>query len=223
MTDARICYVFASRSRPQKFFDALDNIQDMSESKNYFVWGKLDDDDLFADMYQKRLEEYPELTVKWGLSQGKVSAINRSMEDLPPCDIIIMQSDDIVWDVYGFDTEIRNAFKRYFPDYSGTVHFPDDHGQERTIIVSMLGANLYKGLGYLYWGEYESVFADDDFTNMVKVMGCYTFINKRLFSHNHPIWLKTEWDSQYRHSERPEVYQKDREVFEKRKANNFGL
>lgn len=219
----RICYSFASRSRPQRFFDCLDNIRDLSESKNYFVWGKLDEDDMFADMYRSRIGEYKELTVKWGLSGNKVAAINRGMEDLPPCDIVVMMSDDIQWDVYGFDNEIREAFAKYFPDHSGTVHFPEDHGLENTIIVSILGINLYRQLGYLYHPSYESVFSDNDFTEMLKKMSKYVFVNKRLFTHAHPIWLLSDWDSQYRHSERPEVYEKDRATFQKRKAENFGI
>lgn len=220
---ARICYCFPSRSRPAKFFAALDNIRAMSVSTEYFIWGKLDENDPTANEYKKRIDEYPELTVKWGLSEGKVHAINRSMEDLPPCDIIIIMSDDVVWDVRGFDKEIRNAFIKNCPNFNCTVHFPDDHGGGNTIIVSILGINLFKQLGYLYHPSYESVFCDDDFTEMSRLMNRYFFINKRLFSHNHPIWGKVSWDDLYRHSERPEVYKKDRETFKKRKANNFGI
>lgn len=219
----RICFAFASRSRPQRFFDCLDNIRDFSESKDYFVWAKLDEDDLFADMYRVRLHEYPELTAKWGFSEGKVSAINRSMEDLPPCDIIVMQSDDIQWDVYGFDNEIREAFRKHYPDLDGTIHWPEFNAQQRTIIVSILGINLYKALGYLYHPDFSSVYCDNHFTELTRLMSKYVFVDKILFSHLHPIWGSVDWDDQYRHSERPEVYQKDHTTFERHKNNNFYL
>lgn len=221
----RICYVFASRSRANKFFATLDNIRILSKSDNYFVWAKLDVDDpeMNKDKVKEMLTAYPEVTVKWGLSEGKVHAINRDLEELPECDIIVMQSDDIVWEVSDFDDEIRKAFTERFPNLDGTVHFPDDHGKENTIIVSMLGINLYKKLGYLYHPSYLSVFCDNDFTEMTKKMGCYAYINKRLFSHEHPIWGGVPWDSQYRATEAPENYQKDGETFRKRKAINFGL
>lgn len=222
----RIAYIFPSRSRKTKFFNTLDNIKIFSESDNYFVWAKLDEDDETMntqDVKDKIANEYPEVTVKWGLSDGKVHAVNRNCEDLPECDILIIQSDDIIWDVVGFDTEIREAFKAHNPGLDSTIHFPDDHGGQRTIIVSILGINLYKQLGYLYNSCYESVFCDDDFTHFTKLSGKYYFINKRLFTHNHPIWTKFGWDAQYYHSERPEVYKKDGDIFFKRKANNFGL
>lgn len=218
-----LCFSFASRSRPAKFFQCLQNIRDMSATDNYFVIAKLDDDDQFADMYRNRLSEFPEVIVKWGVSGSKVAAINRGMEDLPPCDIIIMQSDDIVWDVMGFDNDIREAFKGNFPDFSGAVHFPDDHGKQKTIIVSILGVNLYKQLGYLYHPDFSSVYADDLFTEQCRKLGKYVYVHKRLFTHAHPMWNLADWDSQYRKTEAPENYKKDRETYLKLLANNCGL
>lgn len=223
MSEARIGFIFPSRERPDKFFRCLDNIQDMSESKNYFVWAKLDEDDPFAEQYKEKIHEYPELTVKWGLSNNKVHAINRSLEDLPECDILIIMSDDIRWDAFAFDTDIREAFQEHFPAFDGTIHTRDDHGVENTIIVSILGVHLYKKLGYLYHPDFVSVYADNHFTEMTKAMGRHVFVNKRLFSHLHPIWNLSEWDQQYRNSEAPEVYAKDRETFLRLRSNNYGL
>lgn len=197
----------------------------MSASPDYFVWAKLDEDDesMNNDVVKERLKEFPEVTVKWGLSKGKVDAVNRSMEDLPQCDIIIILSDDIRFDVFGFDDIIREAFAKHFPNLDGTVHFQELNAQDRTIIVSMLGINLYKQLGYLFWPQYESVYPDNDFTEMTRLMQRYAYEKKIIFSHLHPIWGGSEWDAQYRNTERPEVYKKDGETFKKRKANNFGL
>lgn len=220
---SRICYSFASRNRPARFFQCLDNIREMSTSDDYFIWAKLDVDDQFADMYKNRLDEYPEVTVRWGMSKSKIDAINRSMKDLPPCDIIIMQSDDIVWDVKGFDDEIRKAFEENFPDFSGTIHFPDDHGKMNTVIVSILGINLYKRLGYLYHPDFISVYADNLFTEQTRRLNKYVFVDKRLFTHAHPHWNLADWDSQYKATEAPENYKQDKETFLRLKANNFGL
>lgn len=222
----KICFVFPSRSRPIKFFKSLNNIREMSESDNYFIIAKLDEDDESVNtnpIREKLKKDYPEVTVKWGISYNKVHAINRSMEDLPECDILIIMSDDIVWDVNGFDNEIRQAFKEHFPNLDGTVHFPDDHGKERTIIVSILGINLYKRFGYLYHPDYANLFCDNEFTDVTKQLNKYVFVNKRLFTHNHPIWTKKDWDDLYRANENPETYKRDREVYLKRKSNNFGI
>ena len=222
----RIAYIFPSRSRPDKFFLTLDNIKFFSDSDNYFVWAKLDLDDETMNnptVLEKIKNEYPEVTVKLGLSEGKVHSVNRDCEDLPQCDILIIQSDDIKWTEVGFDTDIRNAFKKHFPNLDGTVHFPEKHGGENTIIVSILGVNLYKQLGHLYHEDYASVYCDNEFTEKTKMMDKYVFINKEIFLHLHPIWNMTAFDDLYRKNEDQKYYQKDRETYLKRKANNFGL
>lgn len=214
----RIAYCFASRQRPERFFSAFENIRSASASKDYFIWAKLDTDDPTMNnpkVIEKIKNEYPEVTVRWGLSKNKIHAINRDLEDLPPCDIVIIMSDDIVFEGFGFDNEIREAFKKHFPNLDGTIHYPEDHIKSRIIIVSILGANLYKKLGYLYHPYYISVYGDNDFTEMTKLMGKYVFIDKRIFSHHHPIWKMIEWDDLYKKNENPEYYQKDKETFSK--------
>lgn len=221
----RICYAFPSKGRPTRFFKAIENIEDMSASEDFVIIAKLDEDDesMNNDEIKSKLTEYEKVIVKWGKSEGKIHAINRSLEDIPPFDIIIIMSDDIIWDVFGFDDEIREAFKKFYPNLDGTIHWPDDHGKSDTIIVSVLGVNLYKEFGYLYNPIYESVFCDNEFTHIVKLMGKYVFVNKRLFTHDHPIWTNDCWDTLYRHNERAEVYRKDGEIFKKRKSENFGM
>lgn len=226
MSEMKICFVFPSRSRPTKFFNTLDNIRNMSGSKNYFIWAKLDTDDPTMNnsaVIDTIENEYPEVTVKFGKSKNKVHAINRSMEDLPHCDILIIQSDDVIWDVWGFDNEIRHAFEKHFPNLDGTIHYPDDHGKSQTVIVSILGVNLYKKFGYLYNPEYDNVYCDNEFTEVTQIMKKYVFVKKRLFTHAHPIWTHQGWDELYRLNESKETYKKDGDTFFKRKSQNFYL
>lgn len=222
----RIAFVFPSRSRNKKFFAALDNILDNVFLEDHFIFAKLDKDDVTMNNIEtkERLEkEYPEVIVKWGYSKNKIHACNRHLEDLPPCDIIVLMSDDMKWIYFGFDEEIRNAFEKLSPNLDSVIHFPEDKSAERTMVLTIMGINLYKKLGYLYWPEYQSVYCDNDLTEMCRKMGKYHFVKKKLYVHNHPIWQKSEWDEQYKKNEAPDVYKKDHSVYIKRKANNFGL
>lgn len=219
----RIAYIFASRNRPYKFYQALDNIREMSDSNNFFVWAKLDLDDPHIEKYKMGLHLFPEVTIKWGLSKNKIHAICRDCEELPPCDIIIIMSDDQVFEVKGFDDQIRDAFNRHFKNLDGAIHYQDSHALSRTITLSIMGINLYKKLGYLYWHEYTSLYADNDFTDVVRLLGKYILMKNRIHDHYHPIWKMANWDSQYRASEAKELYAKDREVYLNRKARNFDL
>lgn len=195
----------------------------MSNSDNYFIVAKIDEDDPKLEKYKMGLHLYPEVVPRFGLSNNKIHSINRSLDDIPYFDIIIIMSDDIRWDVKGFDDEIRKAFTFFFPQLNGTIHYPEDNAKARTIIISILGVNLYKQLGYLYHPDFISVYCDNHFTEMTKLMGKYAYINKRLFSHLHPIWKTAAWDSQYRATESKENYAADRETFLKHKQNNFGI
>lgn len=221
----KIAYIFPSRSRPSKFFATLDNIIDNSFSDKYFIWCKLDTDDITMnnDEVRDRLKEYPQVSVEWGLSKNKIHACNRSLENLPECSIIVLISDDMQWTTFAFDDDIRDAFRKHFPKLDGVIHFPEEKSGNRTMVLTIMGINLYKELGYLYYPAYESVYADNDLTEMTRAMRRYAFVNKKLYVHKHPVWGAAEWDSQYKHSERPEVYKRDGEIFKKRKANNFGL
>lgn len=222
----KISYIFPSRSRPPKFFDCLANINDMSESKDYEILCVLDEDDevMNKEPVKNKAKEYENVKLFYGTSGNKIAACNREIAKISKdSSIVVLQSDDMVWEEYGFDDEIRKAFTQYFPKFDGVVHFPEEKSADRTMVLTIMGVNLCNQLGYLYHPDYESVYADNDLTEMTKAMGKYVFINRRMYSHRHPIWNRAEWDDLYRHSERPEVYQKDRAVFEKRKAENFGL
>src|SRR5688572_3408851 len=92
----RICFIIASRQRFEKFFDTLDNIRRFATGKNHFIVASLDEDDklMNAGVVKHRLDKYPELTVRWGLSKSKIHAINRATIDLPSFDILVNVSDD---------------------------------------------------------------------------------------------------------------------------------
>ena len=216
--DKRICFIFASRERPEKFFKCLDNIQDNSMSENYFVWAKLDTDDPKADEYRKRIDEYPELTVKWGLSEGKIHAINRDLEDLPDFYILCNHSDDMVFTEFGFDDVIRQ-----YCGLDDFVHFPDGYAEERVCTYSIFGKDYFKRFGYIYHPDYFSVYSDNEQTDVAKILGKHKFVNKRILRHEHPVAGYGKPDALLRRTEAAEFYQKDRQTYLRRKAINFDL
>src|SRR5688572_30064292 len=132
-----ICYSFASRSRPSRFFDTLDNIIAMSASNDYFIVAKLDDDDMSMNdpLVKEKLLSYPMVIVKWGISKSKIHAINRDLEGFA-FDILICASDDMRFRTYGFDDIIR----KHMPEsLDAFIHCPDDYAKDRVCTVSILG------------------------------------------------------------------------------------
>jgi len=215
--EKRICYVFESRERPKKFFDCLDTIAALSVSANYFVWGKLDVDDPTITEYIPRLKEYPELTIKWGLSEGKIHAINRDNENIPPFDIICCHSDDMKFLKWGFDDVIREHCGEN--DY---VHFPDGYADARLCTYPIMGKEYYNIDKFIYDPRFISVYADNLQFELAKKRGRYKFVNDKILRHEHPIAGYGFFDGLMKRTEDPLVYKKDQKTYQLLKQE-YGL
>lgn len=214
-----ICYSFASRSRPQRFFDTLDNILAMSESSDYFIVAKLDEDDMTMNdpLVKERLLSYPMVIVKWGTSRSKIHAINRDLDDIPPFDIMVCMSDDMRFRTPGFDNIIRENMPA---DLDGFCHMRDDYAKDRVCTVSIIGKRYYQRDGYIYHPDYYSMWCDDEATAVAKVRGCYIDIPGEIEHLHYTNDRKAMKDELYW---RNDTYNKDKAVFEQRKARGFDL
>lgn len=219
----KICYNFASRERPQKFFDCLDNIRLMSDSDNYFVFAKLDNDCPNAGAYLSGLEAHPEVIPVWGQSESKVHAINRGLDAVPAFDILMNHSDDFWFTSYGYDDSVRENMNSLFPDLDGMLHYPDQVAKETLCTYQIVGRKYFERTGYIYHPDYKSVYCDNEETQRAKILGKYAYINENIFEHRHAIWGFGVKDLLLLRTEHPDVYSQDRDTFKRRKENNFYL
>ncbi len=216
-----ICYSFASRSRPQRFFETLDNIIVQSASNNFFIVAKLDDDDMTMNdpLIKERLLSYPMVHVKWGTSASKIHAINRDLDNLPHWDIMVCASDDMRFRTYGFDNIIRH----YMPaDLDGYIHLMDDYAKDRVCTVDIKGRKYFERRGRkIYVGDYFSMWSDDEETEVAKILKVYTLVPDIHIEHLHYTnGSKAKKDELYW---RNDTYNADKAVFEQRKARGFDL
>lgn len=217
-----ILFNFASRSRPDKFFETLDNIVANCVSNDYFIVCKLDEDDAtMTDAYvRRRLLTYPKIIVKWGISESKIHAINRSLHDgdLPTWSILINMSDDMRFRTYGFDDIIRKHMPANLDSF---CHCPDDYAQDRVCTASIIGYRYYQRDMYVYHPDYYSMWCDDEATEVAKARGCYVIVPGIQLEHLHYTNMgKAPKDALYR---RNDTYLADKKIYEERKARNFDL
>jgi hypothetical protein len=213
----KLTYSFPSRSRPVKFFAALDNIRSMSHSGNYEVIAKLDDDDKqFTQRFKDRLSEYPEVIVKWGKSKNKVHAVNRDLEGMTG-EILLCHSDDMVMIKRGFDDFIREQFK----NFEGLLHLPDGYAGARVCTYSIMHVNYYKRFGYIYNPEYISMWCDNEQTVVAKMLNKYKYVNEQIFQHEHPVLGHVPKDEMYINDGK--LYRSEEKIYKKRESQNFGL
>lgn len=222
----RLLINFASRSRPIKMFNCLDNLREYSTLKDFSVLLKLDLDDPECNNIpvRKKLQFYPEVQTDWNYSTSKIHAINRGIgAALESWDILVNISDDILFIAKGFDEIITNDMKEFFPDGDGFLHYPDSHAGKRVPVMSIMGKKYFERTNEVYYNKYLTWYADNDAMQVAKKLGKYKFIDKKIYDHYHPRNKKAEMDDQYRRTEDVSLRNKDRILFMERSKSNFGL
>jgi hypothetical protein len=95
----------------------------------------------------------------------------------------------------------------------------DDRG---LIVLQILSRARYKKLGYGLHPAYDSMYADDDFTQHGEHDGVVIEARHLLFEHRHPVYNKAvKWDDVYRHENKEQAYAKGHAILEQRRLSNF--
>jgi hypothetical protein len=220
----KIIFNFASRSRPEKFFAALDNIRSLAEGE-YEVIAKLDSDDktVTNSEVSEKLKQHPEVKVCWGISENKVHAINKGLEGIA-FDIMIVMSDDVLFTEKGFDRRIIQDMQKYFPTTDGCLWYNDGTPNgHRIMTVSIIGRKYFDRTGKVYNEEYFSLYCDDEETRKAKLLGRIQYFPDVIFRHKHWLWDFSRKDELNARNDAPMMYEHDRQVFESREKINFGL
>ena len=214
-----ILFKLATRSRPLKAKKAIENIIMKCNSMNYTILVSIDEDDV--SMYGF---SYPDdnVFIVRGTSKNKIDAINRDMDIFEGWKILINTSDDMHFEIKGFDEIIRQDFKC---NYDQVLHYSDGYQRGNLMTMSIMGSDYYNRFNYIYHPNYVSLWCDMEATEVAKMLGKYEYKGdqKLLFTHRHPAWGLSEFDTQYQKTEAPEVNQKDHETYLKRKANHFDI
>jgi hypothetical protein len=218
-----ILFIFPSRERPVKCFAAIDNIISMiGEGIDYKIQLTLDLDDatMSNQEVRDRINSYGEnVKAYWGTSTGKVFAINRDMEFSGEWDILCLHSDDFLFIKLDFGKDILKAFE----GFSGLVHFPDGFQNERLITYPMMSREYFNLFGYIYHKDYYSVYGDDEQMAVAKKLGRYKYVPTSIFLHQHYLAGYGAPDELSKKEDSPEMYEKDKATFLRRKELNFDL
>lgn len=221
-----ILFKFASRSRPEKFFAALDNIiSNLADTKHYTILCTLDEDDttMTTDAVTMGLELYPDNVIPiYGKSANKIHAINRDMNVVKDWDILVNMSDDMQFVVKGFDDVIREDFGGNFDQF---IHYNDGNQKGNVATMSIMGRTYYERFNYIYHPAYKSVWVDVEQTDVAVMLGKYKYMgdDKIICLHKHPAWGLAQYDAQYRASENLDVWGEDLQTIIQRKLTNYGL
>jgi len=221
---AKILYKYPSRNRPDRFFEGLDTIIDLSVDKdNYHVACTLDVDDLTMNNNAviNKIESYPNTSIQWGKSKSKIDAVNRSMPDYE-FDILVNMSDDMRFNLYGYDQCIRIDMEANFPEYDGLLHYPDQDAKEWLATMYIAGKNWWNQRGKnIYHPSYKSLWCDNEEMLVAQMLKKYKYCGYQINIHLNPA---------YGHNEKDEMFLTqqgfwgiDEANYTARKARNFDL
>lgn len=145
--------------------------------------------------------------------------------------ILIVNADD-QFACEGWDDEIRRAMlastkweaelDRWPFVVSVSTGTPDEH-KRGIMVMPILSRARYESLGYVFFPEYESMYADNDFAAHAQQDGVVIDARHLVFPHRHPLVdSSVKADAAYAAQNRAEAYAAGASLFQRRIACEFG-
>jgi len=211
---------FPSRGRPDKLVSTFEKYIQMADSPSHIhALITLDQDDLTVteELRDRLMSIHASTRIVVGRSCGKIGAVNRDMDLAPPFDVILLASDDMIPQVKGYDTIIRNNMQSLYTDTDGVLFFNDGHSGKRLNTLCILGKRYYNRFGYIYNPEYKSLWCDNEFTMVANKLGKQTYIDQVIIKHENPMTNRQlQSDEMYRINNA--FYGEDKNVFLRRNS-----
>lgn len=222
MKNLKLLIKFPTRSRPDKFFNVLDRYFTLQATNNveYVISCDVDDLSMNNDKVHKKLSQYENLTVCYNLNKTKVQACNADIKN-KNFDVLVLASDDMIPEVYGYDAIIKNTMESYFPDTDGVLWFNDGFQGKNLNTLSIIGKKYYDRFGYIYNPEYKSLYCDQEFTQVSMFLKKYVYIDSCIIKHKQYSIVKEQPDNLYIRND--SLQREDFEVFKQRLSRNFDL
>lgn len=223
---------FPTRNRPQKFMGVLDRYIGMLSGQHevhFVISYDYDDPTMNSEnmmSYFDRMRSYHpgRIHAYCGKSNSKISAVNANLDAIVALNphVILLASDDMIPVVGGYDSIVCGAMEKYFPDTDGVLHFNDGYsGRDRLITLSILGMKYFNRFGYMYYPGYKSVFPDNEFTNVARMLGKVVYIDHVIIQHQ---WTgQFTNDDLHKRNESVEMYNHDAPIYLERAHRNFDL
>lgn len=220
----KILVKLPTKKRKDKFFETLDIFYKLCEDiekTSFLITLDNDDTEMNNEFVKNKLKLYQNLDYTFGDSPSKLFATNRDLENFQDWDILVLASDDTIPMIYGWDHKIRSMMIENFPDTDGVLHFNDGHQKQNLNTLPILGKKYFDRFGYVQYPGYKSVYADNEFMEVSKILNKVIYLDEVIIEHQHPDWGYGRHD--YAHNENYKNLNHDTNLFNNRKKINFEL
>ena len=213
---------FPTRGRADKFLNVLTTYIDFMDDKSTRIIVSCDNDDetMKQPYVVDKLSGMDNVNMVFGDSKTKIAACNADMTGVN-FDIVLLASDDMIPQVRGYDTIIKEAMEDYFPDTDGVLWFNDGYQGRAMNTLCILGKKYYDRFGYIYHPDYISLWCDNEFTVVANMLGRQKYFEQVIIQHQHPAAGFGENDNLY--NENDKYNNIDMTTFMRRQQNRFGL
>jgi hypothetical protein len=229
----RISLISPSFKRPQRCtstFQEWINKADTPSEIEYIV--ALDSVDSTVAEYQSRLSQTTEINkvarfeISVGNSTSGVQAMNRGAElTTPTSELLVGVADDLGCFLH-WDTELFKVLKGVNNLEEPRLIWPGgvNGGPDGTVLTCYFANRaFYTRVGYVLNEEYSSMFADNEFMEVGKLLNCIVHAPHLVFYNYHPLHGSAVWDETYARRFTQQEYDRGREIFLRRQAKNFDL
>ena len=153
----------------------------------------------------------------------KIAAINSGVKD-QNFDICLLASADMFPEMKGYDSIIVHDMKKHFPDTDGVLWYNDAYQGNKLNTLCIFGKKYYDRFNYIYNPLYLSLYCDNEFTEVSKILDKTVYIDKIIIRHNHWSIKNDKSFNRDKVDEKNDVFTGyDQMTFEQRKAKNFDL
>ena len=162
----RILLKLPTRSRPKKVIETLKKYAALADYPNHIgvaISCDSDDGSMKISMAEY-LRPFEWSRVFYGNNKTKIEACNANMNEINyPWDIVVLVSDDMVPQIRGYDTIIRNKCQS-----DGILWINDGYQGLELNTLTIFGREMYNSFGYLYHPDYKSFYCDTELTDLCK-------------------------------------------------------
>jgi hypothetical protein len=211
---------FPSRGRPDKFKETLNHYISKKSNKNkvnFICSFDLDDPLMNNESIHNYLNQYCGfLKYYYGNSNNKIEAINANMDMSSDFDVLMLAADDLYPMIHDYDEMISKDILQYHPDMDGVLHYMNPSWEERLDIGCIMTKKYYDRFGFIYNPTYKSIYCDNEYMEIAKILNRHKYIPTQIFIHDYVISDPTANKNWIFNNE-------DENNFNHRKQNNFFL
>ena len=215
----KILFKFPSRGRPNRFknimINHLNHLSYKNEYKFIFTFDE-DDEKMNNDDIRNFIKNLNiDYEIFYGNSKTKIEAINKNLEN-QDFDILILLQDDMIAELKNYDEVICDIFYKSENNLDCVIHFNTSTWSNLLDIWCVMGKKYYDRFNYIYNPNYKSIVADNEYTEVSRLL------DKNIFSELCPFF--------HNHNPNDEIGEKNNEfnsddyiTYVKRKEKNFDL